>query len=167
MLSRCAQDRTVVIGLPVISATVAAVAVRIMSRCVLMISVMQNASRECKRLLHNGTIYSLAMPTPAARLKRARIRAGFEHAKDAALSMGMKVSTYLGHENGSRGIPAKQAIIYARRFKVSEQWLLYGTGHEPGSQIDSASEVTRLYESLSGPKKIAAIAMLKGLAEAD
>lgn len=130
-----------------------------------MISVMQNASWEGKRLLRYGMDYGLSMPAPAARLKRARIAAGFEHAKDAAESMGVPVSTYLGHENGSRGIPAKRATQYARRFRVSEQWLLYGKGEGVHDQTDESREIMSIIDSLSEIQKRAAIAMLKGLAQ--
>jgi transcriptional regulator with XRE-family HTH domain len=130
-------------------------------------SVMHNALQQCKRLLRYGAIYSAAMPTPAARLKRARVRAGFETAKDAAEAMGIAVSTYLGHENGSRGIPAKRASIYARRFHVTEQWLLYGTGRAPGDEVDHAAEIARIVDSLPWTKKQAALAMLRGLEGAD
>jgi hypothetical protein len=125
---------------------------------------MQNALWDCKRLLRYGVNYGGAMPTPAARLKRARIAAGFEHAKDAAQSMGIAVSTYLGHENGSRGIPASRASLYARRFRISEQWLLYGKGQGPNGENDTSGEIARIIESLSTPKRQAALAMLKGLA---
>lgn len=68
------------------------------------------------------------MSTPAERLRFARERAGFQSAKDAAASLGVPASTYIGHENGSRGIPRDRAPQYARKFKVTEEWLLYGKG---------------------------------------
>lgn len=128
---------------------------------------MQNASGHGKRLLHHGLIYAAAMSNPAARLKRARIAAGFEHAKDAADSMGVAVSTYLGHENGNRGIPAKRAAQYARKFRVSEQWLLYGKGPGVDGEGDVTSQIVSLIESLSTIKQQAALAMLKGLAQTE
>lgn len=45
--------------------------------------------------------------------------------------MSLPESTYIGHENGSREFPAKKAAIYARKFKVAEEWLLYGRGVDP------------------------------------
>src|SRR5690606_17895576 len=39
--------------------------------------------------------------------------------------------TYLAHENGSRGFPAKRARQYADFFRTSAEWLLYG--RKPGS----------------------------------
>ncbi|MDF0543364.1 S24 family peptidase [Sphingobium sp. H39-3-25] len=74
------------------------------------------------------------MSTPAERLRFARERAGFQSAKDAAVSLGVPTSTYIGHENGSRGIPRDRAPQYARKFKVTEEWLLYGKG---GTEAES------------------------------
>ena len=131
-----------------------------------MLSVMQNASLQSKRLLHHGVGYALRMPNPNARLKRARINAGFKTAKDAAESLGVPISTYLGHENGFRGFPAKKAALYARRFKVTEQWLLYGKGPGIGDSLDPRQELTAVFDSLTRAKQMAALAMLKGLAQA-
>jgi transcriptional regulator with XRE-family HTH domain len=83
------------------------------------------------------------MDTPNSRLRRARENAGFETAKEAAEAMGVPVSTYTGHENGHRGFPAKRAPQYARKFKVSEEWLLYGKGAEAASDPLPSEEVLR------------------------
>lgn len=64
--------------------------------------------------------------TVADRLKAARTRAGFTDASDAARHFGWKPSTYLGHENGSRGIKLDVATTYARAFRVSPQFILFG-----------------------------------------
>ncbi|MES2173872.1 MAG: hypothetical protein V4523_07980 [Pseudomonadota bacterium] len=48
----------------------------------------------------------------------------------------MPIATYTQHENGTRGFPAKRAPQYAKRFKVSEEWLLYGKGDEPTVEIE-------------------------------
>jgi transcriptional regulator with XRE-family HTH domain len=71
------------------------------------------------------------MPDKGSRLKRARQAAGFASARAAAEALHIAVSTYIQHENGTRGFPDTRAPLYARRFKVSEQWLLYGKGEEP------------------------------------
>ncbi len=60
------------------------------------------------------------------RLAQARREAGFTSASEAAERFGWKASTYLGHENGSRGITAAKAETYARAFKVPAAWILYG-----------------------------------------
>lgn len=72
------------------------------------------------------------MGTKADRLRQARIAAGYESAKHAADSMGIKESTYAHHENGIRGYDSK-AAQYARKFKVSIDWLLTGQGEMPNT----------------------------------
>lgn len=128
------------------------------------IPVMHNALRDCKRLLHNEARYAIRMSSPSDRLKIARLRAGFQHGKDAAESMGVAVSTYLGHENGSRGIKPDMAARYAKKFKVSEQWLLYGTGTAPGSEGDLTAEVVSLFDHLPPIRRAEALGYLRALA---
>jgi hypothetical protein len=90
---------------------------------------MQFALQDSKRLLHYRAAYRLGMDTPNARLKAARSRK-YAKAVDAADALGIPRGTYLGHENGHRGFPAARAPTYARRFGVSEEWLLYGKGDD-------------------------------------
>jgi hypothetical protein len=71
------------------------------------------------------------METPATRLKRARIEAGFRTARIAAESLGIAYPTYAGHENGYRAFDSNDAIIYAKRFKVPLEWLLTGKKELP------------------------------------
>lgn len=126
--------------------------------------IMHFASRERKRLLRNARDYAARMSGPAERLRIARLRAGFETAKDAAEALGFPVSTYLGHENGSRGYPAKKAEIYARKFKVREQWLLYGVGEGPGHNGDQKAEIINIIDHLPPLKRAEALGYLRGLA---
>ena len=95
------------------------------------IIMMPFASQESKCLLHYSLPYGGVMDTPADRLKLARERAGYKDAKSAAEAMGAKVSTYLQHENGTRGLPASRAQRYGRFFRAAPEWLLYGKGTEP------------------------------------
>lgn len=74
--------------------------------------------------------------TLAQRLKKAREDAGYETASEAARALGVSVSTYSAHENGQNGIKVKFAEKYARKFKVSQSWLL--TGEDGGSQQNTA-----------------------------
>jgi len=67
------------------------------------------------------------MGAASDRLKHARERAGYASAKGAAEAMGVATATYIQHENGIRGIPADRAQRYARFFRVTPEWLLYGT----------------------------------------
>lgn len=65
----------------------------------------------------------------AERLKQARLAAGWVTAAEAARAYGWPVSTYLGHENGSRGYRLEDAKKYARAFHVANgaSHLLLGT----------------------------------------
>lgn len=87
---------------------------------------MHNASQFGKCLLHHEVHYVRGVETPADRLRGAREKAGYETAKDAAEAMGVPVSTYIQHENGARGFPATRAERYAKFFRVTPEYLLYG-----------------------------------------
>lgn len=65
------------------------------------------------------------------RLKQARIHARYATATEAAEALGVKYQTYAAHENGNRGV-ARACERYARRYKVSLDWLLRGRGPGPG-----------------------------------
>lgn len=62
------------------------------------------------------------------RLKLARERAGFETAADAARRFGWSESTYRAAENGARPPSKKKVVDYARAFRVSPEWILFGAG---------------------------------------
>lgn len=81
--------------------------------------------------MHRLLAYSADMDTPADRLKRAREEAGFSSAREAALAMGLSYDTYAQHESGIRGFPAKKAELYARRYRTTVEWLLFGRGDAP------------------------------------
>lgn len=70
--------------------------------------------------------YIASMGTRGERLKKARIDAGYRTAKAAADALGIPYPTYASHENGSRSFDADDAIVYARKYKVSIEWLLEG-----------------------------------------
>jgi hypothetical protein len=125
---------------------------------------MHYALHDCKRLLHNGVRYPRHMSNPAERLRIARMRAGYDTGKEAAEALGFPVSTYLAHENGSRGYPATKAFTYARKFKVREQWLLYGVGPAPGDTGDYRAEIVDIVDHLPPLKRAEAIGYLRGLA---
>ena len=111
--------------------------------------------------------YTWLMPDAAERLRIARLRAGFTTGKDAAEAMGFPVSTYLAHENGSRGYPAWKAEIYARKYKVREQWLLYGVGPGPGDDGGHDAEIIDIVRHLPPLKRAEAIGYLRGLSAGD
>jgi phage repressor protein C with HTH and peptisase S24 domain len=80
--------------------------------------------RKC--LLHNSLRYAACMKSAGDRLKQARLKAGYSSAALAATAMGVSPATYAQHENGLRGFPAARAEKYARFFRVTPEWLLYG-----------------------------------------
>ena len=69
------------------------------------------------------------------RLKKARMAAGFKTARIAAESLGKNYNTYAAHENGARGVPIPHAEQYARKFKVSLEWLLTGRGEDKADSV--------------------------------
>jgi len=87
--------------------------------------------------MHFALAYPPGMDNPADRLRRARVAAGFETAAAAAAALGVSQATYSQHENGIRGFPASKAEKYARRFRVTPEWLLYGRGDEPTAKPTS------------------------------
>lgn len=64
----------------------------------------------------------------AARLKAARKDAKYASVGEAAAALGIRYPTYAAHENGSRAFDNAAAALYARRFRVSLDWLLTGKG---------------------------------------
>jgi phage repressor protein C with HTH and peptisase S24 domain len=67
----------------------------------------------------------------STRLTEARKRAGYASAAEAARALGVSLTTYAGHENGSRGFASK-ARRYAQFFRVDLNWLLTGRGDMRG-----------------------------------
>lgn len=64
----------------------------------------------------------------AARLKDARVRAGFTSARDAALRHQWNVNTYKAHESGRNGVGPADVARYAKAFRVDPAWILVGAG---------------------------------------
>lgn len=62
------------------------------------------------------------------RLIEARERAGYSSAAEAARALGVKLPTYYSHEGGTSGLRSNVAAKYARKFRVSLEWLLTGRG---------------------------------------
>lgn len=82
------------------------------------------ASRKC--LLHDELEYPVHVEMHE-RLRLARERAGYDSARAGAAAMGVSGDTYTQHENGTRGFTSR-AERYARFFRVTPEWLLYGRG---------------------------------------
>lgn len=79
----------------------------------------------------------------SARLKAARIAAKFPSAAAAADKFRWPYPTYAQHENG--GGLGRSAARYAKAFKVSQAWLLTGTG--PGLN-PLADELQAIFQDL-------------------
>lgn len=68
---------------------------------------------------------------PWQRLKLARERAGYESASAAARAFGWPEARYRHHENGQRNFRRPDAITYARVFKTTPEWLMFGRDDVP------------------------------------
>lgn len=66
------------------------------------------------------------MDSPADRLRRLRLDLGFATAADACVRFGWPVGTYRSHENGHRELSRKAAELYARAYKTTAGFLLFG-----------------------------------------
>lgn len=99
--------------------------------------------------------------TPADRLKALRVAAGFTSATEAARAYGWAPSTYMGHENGSRGLNAAAAHKYARAFGADWADLLTGeksewhsSGEEQGTPLMGMLGVRPILPSLADAPRI-------------
>jgi len=84
------------------------------------------------------------MTAEADRLKSARKAAGYTTAADAARALSLSPPTYQGHENGSRGITADAARSYARAFRVTPEWILYG--RNPDDAAPAEPDLVNVYD---------------------
>lgn len=74
------------------------------------------------------------------RLAQARREAGYASASAAAVALGVKEPTYIGHENGHRGLRRDAADAYARKFHISLEWLLTGKGPKERRPLRSSEQ---------------------------
>lgn len=74
------------------------------------------------------------VPEKAARLKAARSKR-YKSAMKAAEAMGVVYGTYSGHEAGSRGFDNETAKRYAKFYRVSLEWLIFGTGDMSNNSV--------------------------------
>lgn len=70
--------------------------------------------------------YNGGMTSPADRLKKLRMVAGYSSAAAAARSRGWNEVTYRAHERGAREINSRSAVMYAKAFRVTPEYILYG-----------------------------------------
>lgn len=93
------------------------------------------------------------------RLRLARINAGFRSAAAAAKALAVATSTYNSHERaqmpGGRDFGPDEALLYGRRFRVDEAWLLTGKGANPalsaGAWSDHVESDAILQDATSEP----------------
>lgn len=69
------------------------------------------------------------------RLILARQRAGYEKAIDAINAFGFNRTSYYQHENGNREYGKPAALRYAKAFRVTVDWLLFGRGSGPSFKV--------------------------------
>lgn len=102
--------------------------------------------------------------TSGERLRRARERAGFRSATQAAKRFGWKVTTYMSHENGQTDVPPKRAPVYARAFKIpgGAPYLLYGDS-KPRDPAPPKSRLQELADKLPAEKERQAVEFLEFL----
>lgn len=95
----------------------------------------------------------------ATRLKQAREDASYDTAMDAAKALMARgiigaTSTYLGHENNSRGMQRSVAIAYSKFFKVRPAWLLTGEGDSKSASMqDEEAEPAISHEMVELPER--------------
>lgn len=88
------------------------------------------------------------METIGNRLEKARLAAGFTTPLDAATSLGVPYPTYKAHENGTGLFKLDTAAAYARKFKVSLDWLITGKGKGPGEVDETLDALLAVWPSL-------------------
>jgi hypothetical protein len=79
--------------------------------------------------------------------------------------MGISEFTYNAHENGTRGIKPAMAMRYARKFKVPEEWLLYGKMPPNGEAPRPEAEIIELWDRVPQDRRALALDVLKRFAE--
>lgn len=72
------------------------------------------------------------------RLRQAREALGLS-VDEAATAFGAAYSTYAAHENGTTPFTLSAAIEYAKRYKVSIDWLVHGGADGPGEKAKSGT----------------------------
>lgn len=94
---------------------------------------------------------SMEPASPHERLKEARQAAGYDSAADAARAFGWSAPLYRHHENGTRGISSKRALIYSRAFKVSPSWLMAISPEKSPSRTENLYNLYSAEQLTSAP----------------
>lgn len=97
-----------------------------------MVELLPYVATQVNTLCSNLIATTDCMKTPGERLAFARESAGFSSAREAAIALGVSISTYNAHERagqpGARTFKIDSARRYGKRFGVSAAWLLTGEG---------------------------------------
>lgn len=102
----------------------------------------------------------------AARLVKARELSKRENASEVARLLGIPEPTYLGHENGSRGLKIDAAQKYADFYRVNFEWLMTGRGH-PQHQRSPKVQISHYVGAGAEVRVISDLQPGEGLAEVD
>jgi transcriptional regulator with XRE-family HTH domain len=94
-----------------------------------------------------------------ARIRQARVKAGFRSAAEAARRLSMDPHAYRHYEAGTRVPPTSRFPDIARLFRVSLEWLISGKDPANGDTIN----VMRLWSRIEPENRDAALRMLEGL----
>jgi hypothetical protein len=62
----------------------------------------------------------------AKRLEMVRKKCGYKSRRAFAITHGLKLATYRGHELGENEVSVSEIIIYAEKMKISTTWILLG-----------------------------------------
>ena len=104
-------------------------------------------------MVHNGTV--------AARLKQARINAGYKTAKEFAEKNGIPQPTYALHEGGKRGISVSVAEQYATILGVTAQKILFG---QPPAHDDRDNILLKNFHELTPEEQEALLLVAAAMA---
>lgn len=81
------------------------------------------------------------MTTVGERLRKARVAAGYSSASAAAEAFGWHPQNVRDHEAERRGVSPDQAERYARAYRSTAEWLLFGRGDQTGKP-KASGEIT-------------------------
>lgn len=81
----------------------------------------------------------------AARLKAARIAAGYKSIEDFCLKNNINSKAYPRHESGAGSMRASQAMQYCSLLNISLHWLMLGEDFGERNKTADASQIQDAY----------------------
>lgn len=97
------------------------------------------------------------------RLRAARKHAGLKSVAEAARRHGWNVNTMTSNENGNKPYGRAAAEDYARKLKVSLEWLLTGKGEM--LDTNESAEIVNIWSRIPEKDRETARRMLASLAD--